>query len=96
MALKRTIKWDIRPKLVELSSGVCFAVGSGDAAAKMAWHAIVAPAARRFKPGLLMVSAGYDAHWRDPLEKQQFQSSTYHFLTQQLRLIADELCGGSC
>lgn len=61
----------------------------------MAWHAIIAPAARRFQPGLLMVSAGYDAHWRDPLEKQQFQSSTCHFLTKQLKLLADELCGGS-
>ncbi|KAK9828280.1 hypothetical protein WJX74_007101 [Apatococcus lobatus] len=69
-------------------------VGSGDAAARLAWHSLVAPAARRFQPGLLLVSAGYDAHWRDPLEKQQFQSSTYHFLTQQLKALADELCGG--
>ena len=82
-----------RLTLAELSEGVHFAVGSGDAAAKMAWHAIIATAARRFRPGLLMVSAGYDAHWQDPLEKQQFQSSTYHFLTQQLKLLADELCG---
>ena len=62
----------------------------------MAWTGVIEPAARRFKPGLLMISAGYDAHWRDPLEKQQFQSSTYHFLTQQLKALADELCGESC
>lgn len=28
---------------------------------------IVAPAARRFQPDMIIISAGYDAHWRDPL-----------------------------
>ena len=28
---------------------------------------VVEPAARRFLPDILLVSAGYDAHWRDPL-----------------------------
>jgi hypothetical protein len=27
----------------------------------------VAPAARRFQPDIILISAGYDAHWRDPL-----------------------------
>jgi hypothetical protein len=27
----------------------------------------VAPAAARFQPDIILVSAGYDAHWRDPL-----------------------------
>ena len=54
---------------------------------------ILSPAVRRFKPDLILVSAGYDAHWRDPLEKQQFQSRTYHFLTGGLRMLADDLCG---
>ena len=40
---------------------------SGQAAALAAWEEVVAPAARRFAPDIILVSAGYDAHWRDPL-----------------------------
>eukprot|EP00884_Botryococcus_braunii_P023061 jgi/Botrbrau1/9439/Bobra.0252s0062.1 len=68
--------------------------GSGDAAAKMAFEKIVVPAARRFQPDLILVSAGYDAHWRDPLEHLQYQSSTYHALLSGLKNLAQELCGG--
>ena len=40
------------------------------------------------------VSAGYDAHWRDPLAGLQMRTSTYHTLAAQLRALADRLCGG--
>lgn len=39
-------------------------------------------------------TAGYDAHWRDPLEHLQLQSATYHWLATQLRSLARELCSG--
>jgi len=32
-----------------------------------AFEEVVIPALRRFGPDLLIVSAGYDSHWRDPL-----------------------------
>lgn len=38
--------------------------------------------------------AGYDAHWRDPLEHLQWQSGTYHGLATAVRGLAAELCGG--
>lgn len=41
--------------------------GAGDVAALAAFDEIVAPAAARFQPDIVLVSAGYDAHWRDPL-----------------------------
>lgn len=41
---------------------------------------VVAPAAQRFAPDLILVSAGYDAHWRDPFQQLQLRSSTYHQL----------------
>ena len=34
-----------------------------------------------------------DAHWRDPLEKLNYQSATYHHLLTSLQGLADELCG---
>ena len=41
----------------------------------------------------LQVSAGYDAHWRDPLAGLQMRNSTYHRLAAQLKALADRLCG---
>ena len=40
---------------------------AGDAALGRAFEEVVLPALRRFQPDLLIVSAGYDSHWRDPL-----------------------------
>lgn len=40
------------------------------------------------------MSAGYDAHWRDPLAGLQMRTSTYHRLAQQLAGAAQQLCGG--
>ena len=48
--------------------------GSGDAAALAAFDEIVAPAAARFAPDIVLVSAGYDAHWRDPLAGLSFRT----------------------
>jgi len=67
---------------------------AGDAAARATFEEVVGPAARRFKPDLIVVSAGYDAHWRDPLANLQFRTSTFHWLVQQTRALAEELCGG--
>ena len=55
---------------------------------------VIGPALHRFKPDIIFVSAGYDAHWRDPLAGLQFRSSTYHALGTRLREAADALCSG--
>lgn len=70
--------------------------GSGDAAALAAFDEIVAPAAARFQPDIVLVSAGYDAHWRDPLAGLNYRTGTYHRLCARLKELADELCGGRC
>ncbi len=41
----------------------------------------------------MQVSAGYDAHRLDPLEKLNYESATYHALVSSLMSLADELCG---
>lgn len=67
---------------------------SGEVAILKAFDEVVGPAAARFQPDLIVVSAGYDAHWRDPLAQLQFRSSTYHALAQRVRDWATQLCGG--
>uniref|UniRef100_A0A061RA23 Histone deacetylase 14-like n=1 Tax=Tetraselmis sp. GSL018 TaxID=582737 RepID=A0A061RA23_9CHLO len=65
---------------------------SGDAAMMAAFEEIVKPAAYRYKPDIILVSAGYDAHWRDPLAGLQFRTSTYHWLSNSVKDLAADLC----
>eukprot|EP01025_Chloroclados_australasicus_P035223 TRINITY_DN3592_c0_g1_i4.p1 TRINITY_DN3592_c0_g1~~TRINITY_DN3592_c0_g1_i4.p1 ORF type:complete len:454 (-),score=62.57 TRINITY_DN3592_c0_g1_i4:650-1882(-) len=67
---------------------------SGDWASLHTFEAVVQPALQRFKPDLILVSAGYDAHWRDPLAGLQFRTSTYHKLCGYIKEVAMKLCEG--
>lgn len=68
---------------------------SGHAAlAGAALEEVVLPALRRFAPDLLIVSAGYDAHWRDPLASMNALTRTYHALCSRLVDFAEGKEGG--
>jgi acetoin utilization deacetylase AcuC-like enzyme len=47
-----------------------------------------------FKPQLLLVSAGFDAHWSDPLTGLGLSSAGFHRLSRALVELADEVCSG--
>lgn len=68
--------------------------GAGDAAFERIMAEIVTPAADRFRPDVLLVSAGYDAHWRDPLAALQLSSTGYFRLVRSLRALAQSYCAG--
>jgi acetoin utilization deacetylase AcuC-like enzyme len=68
--------------------------GAGDAMYVRAFEEIVIPAARRFAPDVLIVSAGFDGHWRDPLAQVQLSLNGYVQIMKTLRGLADELCDG--
>ena len=52
---------------------------------------VVAPVAREWRPGLLCVSAGYDAHRDDPLAQCNLDEGSYAELTAAMRDLAGEL-----
>jgi acetoin utilization deacetylase AcuC-like enzyme len=54
----------------------------------------LAPAARAFKPQLILVSAGYDSHADDPLGGLGLQTEDFGRLTRIVLDLADELCQG--
>jgi len=68
--------------------------GAGDAAFERLAAEIIAPAADRFAPELLLVSAGFDAHWADPLASLQLSHTGYGQLMRALIAIAEKHCGG--
>ena len=73
---------------------VGLAPGSGGAAFRAAWSDGILPALERFAPGLLIVSAGFDAHRDDPLAQLQVDTADFGWLTDRLLEVAARHCGG--
>ncbi len=68
--------------------------GHGDDSYKAIFERVIRPAAKRFQPDLIMVSAGFDAHHVDPLAMMRLTHTGYAHLTRDLKQMADELCDG--
>jgi acetoin utilization deacetylase AcuC-like enzyme len=67
---------------------------TGDRGYALAFDALAAPALRRFAPDVILVSAGYDAHWADPLSWMSLSIGGFHLLAQRLATLAAEICAG--
>jgi acetoin utilization deacetylase AcuC-like enzyme len=68
--------------------------GCGDGTYLDAFDQILVPLARRWQPDLILVSAGFDAHWTDPLANMRLTVEGYVGLVERLQALAAELCGG--
>jgi acetoin utilization deacetylase AcuC-like enzyme len=68
--------------------------GTGDEGVARCYDELILPAVRSFDPQLILVSAGYDAHWADPLGPLAFSVAGYAALTQRLVTLAEERCAG--
>ncbi len=67
---------------------------TGDAGYLEVFREVLVPAARRYRPTLILVSAGYDGHWRDELATMQLSVAGFADLVEVVKLLADDLCGG--
>lgn len=68
--------------------------GTGNEGFKLLYERVLWPAARRFRPNLILVSAGFDAHWADPLAMLMLGLHGFAHLTRELIGMAQELCDG--
>jgi acetoin utilization deacetylase AcuC-like enzyme len=68
--------------------------GATDEIYDNAYRTKAIPALQKFKPGLMLISAGFDLHERDPLAGMQVTTEGIGKLTSQLIAAADELCEG--
>jgi acetoin utilization deacetylase AcuC-like enzyme len=68
--------------------------GSDSAAFRAAWSGTILPELVRFAPGLLIISAGFDAHKADPLAQLRVETADYAWITEELLGIAAVHCGG--
>lgn len=68
--------------------------GAGIEDYREAFENVLKPAVEKFQPGLVIVSAGFDAHRSDPLASINLDDADYEELTREVKTIADEFCGG--
>jgi acetoin utilization deacetylase AcuC-like enzyme len=68
------------------------AAGWGDEEYWRAFNEVLVPVARRFQPQLILVSAGFDAHWADHLAMMRVTITGF----AQMVMILKELAAGLC
>jgi len=66
----------------------------GDSSYATLFERILWPAARRFQPQIILVSAGFDAHFKDLIANMILSLTGYAHLTRELVQMAQTLCQG--
>ncbi len=68
--------------------------GAGSAQFRETWSTRLLPHLDAFRPQLVMISAGFDAHRRDPLAQLQLEADDFEWITRELVAIADRHADG--
>ena len=68
--------------------------GADGAAFRASWQGHLLPAIARFAPELVVISAGFDAHARDPLAQLRLNEGDFAWLTGELCALAEAHAGG--
>ena len=69
-------------------------VGAVDEDYRIAFAEVVVPVLQQYKPDLLLVSAGFDAHERDPLAGMRLTTGAFGAMTSELAKVAQDCCEG--
>jgi acetoin utilization deacetylase AcuC-like enzyme len=68
--------------------------GDGGEAFRAALETRILPRLREFRPELVIISAGFDAHMRDPLANINLTEDDFVWATQKIMDVADHCAGG--
>jgi acetoin utilization deacetylase AcuC-like enzyme len=66
----------------------------GSAKFRAAFENAILPQLQKFSPELIIVSAGFDAHYRDPLASLNLRAEDFGWVTRKLMDVADASAGG--
>ena len=83
-----------RPSVQDQLLNVPLPAGTGTEAFRDAIVAQWMPALESYKPQMLFISAGFDAHTDDPLAGLELGDEDFAWITSQLTDLADRHCGG--
>ncbi len=79
---------------VGFTLNVPMARGATDENYRAAFRENILPELDQFAPQALLISAGFDAHYRDPLAGIELRTSSYEWMTNALRDLAERHCDG--
>ena len=68
--------------------------GDGGEEFRAAFETLILPRLRDFRPDLIVISAGFDAHMRDPLANLNLLEPDFAWATQKVMEVADSTAGG--
>ena len=68
--------------------------GAADEDYRLAFSEVVLPVLRQYKPDILLISAGFDAHQQDPLAGMRVTTPAFAAMTRELAAVAVECCAG--
>jgi acetoin utilization deacetylase AcuC-like enzyme len=68
--------------------------GADGEAFRDAFDTRIMPRLEAFRPDLVIISAGFDAHWRDPLANLMLEAEDFGWATRRLMDLAGRHCGG--
>lgn len=68
--------------------------GTGDRGYRAAFEQLVIPVGLHYKPQLIIISAGQDASWLDPLAQQMMSMDGFRQISTYMYTLAEEICGG--
>jgi acetoin utilization deacetylase AcuC-like enzyme len=68
--------------------------GDGGDAFRDAFETVILPRLREFKPDILVISAGFDAHTRDPLANLNLIEADFAWVTKKLMDVANDSAQG--
>eukprot|EP00903_Cladosiphon_okamuranus_P016637 g15345.t1 len=80
----------VKSNIVNVSLGH----GEGSAGFRKAYSESIIPGLEAFRPDLIVISAGFDAHVDDPLAGIALEAEDYRWVTREICAVAKRVCGG--
>lgn len=68
--------------------------GSGGIEMRAEYKSLILPKVADFKPEMIFISAGFDAHMDDPLANLNWEDDDFEWLTTEICALAERVCEG--
>ncbi len=68
--------------------------GSGDREYATVFEEVIVPALTTFRPDLILISAGFDAYYDDPLAQMCVTARGFRQMALAVRRVSEQVCGG--
>ena len=89
-----TGRFDEAPNARRRIANIPLPAYAGDQIFSTILEQLVAPLVHNFQPEMILVSAGFDSHWEDPLTNLGLSTNGFHSMADRLVELANQHCAG--